>query len=149
MILVVADAFQPPVRYHKFSLYNAYSTKIIRWGHTDGDTVTDDVEQINSSIITVERVEEEIGTQQSTKSTKTVIQPLETTNTVEKEKISTTASSTSTSGITAARSSRQLPNNWLGEKTYILFTAVLIGLFTGTNILYSLEYSLTNSPFEA
>lgn len=34
----------------------------------------------------------------------------------------------------AATSSRQLPANWLGEKTYILFTAILIGLFTGTNI---------------
>ena len=31
-------------------------------------------------------------------------------------------------------SSRQLPSNWLGEKNYILFTAVLIGLFTGINI---------------
>ena len=110
-------AFQPPVRYHKFG--NGYSTNnIIRWGQIDRDTIIDDTEQMNSSIITVER--EEIVTQQS---------PRE-----EKEKISTTASSTSTSGITAARSSRQLPNNWLGEKTYILFTAVLIGLFTGTNI---------------
>mmetsp|Transcript_42979 Transcript_42979/g.75410 ORF Transcript_42979/g.75410 Transcript_42979/m.75410 type:complete len:565 (+) Transcript_42979:116-1810(+) len=42
--------------------------------------------------------------------------------------------STSTSGFTATSSSRQLPANWLGEKTYILFTAILIGLFTGTNI---------------
>ncbi|KAL9190279.1 hypothetical protein ACHAXT_007490 [Thalassiosira profunda] len=42
--------------------------------------------------------------------------------------------STSTGGITEQSSSRQLPTNWLGEKTYILFTAVLIGLFTGTNI---------------
>jgi hypothetical protein len=48
------------------------------------------------------------------------------------DKASTT--STSTSGITSPRSSRQLPTNWLGEKNYILFTAVLIGLFTGTNI---------------
>ena len=44
------------------------------------------------------------------------------------------AASASTSGITASKSSRQLPTNWLGEKNYILFTAVLIGLFTGTNI---------------
>ncbi|KAL7552371.1 hypothetical protein ACHAWF_015606 [Thalassiosira exigua] len=44
------------------------------------------------------------------------------------------SASASTGGITAASSSRQLPTNWLGEKTYILFTAVLIGLFTGTNI---------------
>ena len=42
--------------------------------------------------------------------------------------------SASTSGITTRKSSRQLPTNWLGEKNYILFTAVLIGLFTGTNI---------------
>lgn len=42
--------------------------------------------------------------------------------------------STSTSGFTAIPSTRQLPTNWLGEKTYILFTAILIGLFTGTNI---------------
>ena len=42
--------------------------------------------------------------------------------------------STSTSGNYSPRSSRQLPTNWLGEKNYILFTAVLIGLFTGTNI---------------
>ena len=42
--------------------------------------------------------------------------------------------STSTSGFTAAKSSRQLPANWFGEKSYILFTATLIGLFTGTNI---------------
>lgn len=48
------------------------------------------------------------------------------------DKASTT--STSTSGITSPRSSRQLPTNWLGEKNYILFTAVLIGLFTGINI---------------
>ena len=31
-------------------------------------------------------------------------------------------------------SSRILPSNWLGEKVYILFTAALIGLTTGTNI---------------
>lgn len=43
--------------------------------------------------------------------------------------------STSTSGITTtASSTRQLPTNWLGERTYILFTAILIGLFTGTSI---------------
>ena len=29
---------------------------------------------------------------------------------------------------------RTLPSNWLGEKIYILFTAALIGLTTGTNI---------------
>jgi len=42
--------------------------------------------------------------------------------------------SSSKSGITTLKSSRQLPTNWLGEKNYILFTAVLIGLFTGINI---------------
>jgi hypothetical protein len=31
-------------------------------------------------------------------------------------------------------SSRALPSNWLGEKAYILSTAALIGLATGTNI---------------
>lgn len=31
-------------------------------------------------------------------------------------------------------SSRSLPTNWLGEKGYILSTAALIGLTTGTNI---------------
>mmetsp|Transcript_217 Transcript_217/g.551 ORF Transcript_217/g.551 Transcript_217/m.551 type:complete len:651 (-) Transcript_217:136-2088(-) len=41
--------------------------------------------------------------------------------------------STSTGGLTDIPS-RQLPNNWLGEKTYILFSAVLIGLCTGLNI---------------
>ncbi|KAL7533483.1 hypothetical protein ACHAXR_005263 [Thalassiosira sp. AJA248-18] len=50
------------------------------------------------------------------------------------EEDSPTLASTSTSGFTATPSSRQLPTNWLGEKTYILFTAILIGLFTGTNI---------------
>ncbi len=29
---------------------------------------------------------------------------------------------------------RQLPSNWLGEKLYILSTAALIGILTGTNI---------------
>jgi len=42
--------------------------------------------------------------------------------------------SASTGGFTATTSSRQLPTNWLGEKNYILFTAILIGLLTGTNI---------------
>lgn len=56
------------------------------------------------------------------------------TKVVDKEQLSKSTSSTSTSGITASSSSRQLPTNWLGEKTYILFTATLIGLFTGTNI---------------
>ena len=56
------------------------------------------------------------------------------TTVVDKEQISKSTASTSTSGITASSSSRQLPTNWLGEKTYILFTATLIGLFTGTNI---------------
>ena len=42
--------------------------------------------------------------------------------------------SAASSGITSIKSSRQLPTNWLGEKNYILFTSVLIGLFTGTNI---------------
>lgn len=32
------------------------------------------------------------------------------------------------------RQRQPLPSNWLGEKNYILFTAVLIGLFTGINI---------------
>lgn len=49
-----------------------------------------------------------------------------------------TTISTSTGGITlttsSSSSSRQLPANWLFEKSYILFTAILIGLFTGTNI---------------
>lgn len=44
------------------------------------------------------------------------------------------SSSTSTGGIISVSSTRQLPTNWLGEKSYILFTATLIGLFTGTNI---------------
>lgn len=39
-----------------------------------------------------------------------------------------------TKGSTSSRRRRQLPTNWLGEKNYILFTAVLIGLFTGINI---------------
>jgi len=56
------------------------------------------------------------------------------TTVVDKEQLSKSTASTSTSGITASTSSRQLPTNWLGEKTYILFTATLIGLFTGTNI---------------
>lgn len=34
----------------------------------------------------------------------------------------------------AKSSSRTLPTNWLGEKVYILSTAALIGLTTGTNI---------------
>ena len=45
----------------------------------------------------------------------------------------TRRSSASTGGLTEVPS-RQLPNNWLGEKTYILFTSVLIGLCTGTTI---------------
>lgn len=55
--------------------------------------------------------------------------------TIELEPAVSTAASPSTSGITALSSTRQqLPTNWLGEKNYILFAAILIGLFTGTNI---------------
>jgi len=36
--------------------------------------------------------------------------------------------------ITPSSTKRQLPSNWLGEKLYILSTAALIGIFTGTNI---------------
>lgn len=35
---------------------------------------------------------------------------------------------------TSSSSRQLLPTNWLGEKSYILFTAVLIGLCTGINI---------------
>ncbi|KAL7444061.1 hypothetical protein ACHAXM_009276 [Skeletonema potamos] len=36
--------------------------------------------------------------------------------------------------IAPSSTKRQLPSNWLGEKLYILSTAALIGIFTGTNI---------------
>jgi hypothetical protein len=36
--------------------------------------------------------------------------------------------------ITPSSTKRQLPSNWLGEKLYILSTAALIGILTGTNI---------------
>ena len=121
------DAFQPPFRYHKFgssSIYNGCNTNTQRWGlNGDGDITTDDAQQI-SSIITVEK-------ESNTSST---AQQSSVASIIEKEKISSSVATTSTSGITATRSSRQLPTNWLGEKTYILFTAILIGLFTGTNI---------------
>lgn len=35
---------------------------------------------------------------------------------------------------TPSSAKRQLPSNWLGEKLYILSTAALIGILTGTNI---------------
>lgn len=35
---------------------------------------------------------------------------------------------------TPSSTKRQLPSNWLGEKLYILSTAALIGILTGTNI---------------
>ncbi len=43
-------------------------------------------------------------------------------------------SSNTTKLITSSRRQQHLPINWLGEKNYILFTAVLIGVFTGINI---------------
>jgi len=43
-------------------------------------------------------------------------------------------SSTTTKLKSSSRRRQPLPTNWLGEKNYILFTAVLIGLFTGINI---------------
>lgn len=36
--------------------------------------------------------------------------------------------------VTPAPTMRQLPSNWLGEKLYILSTAALIGILTGSNI---------------
>jgi hypothetical protein len=36
--------------------------------------------------------------------------------------------------IIPSSTKRQLPSNWLGEKLYILSTAALIGILTGTNI---------------
>eukprot|EP00986_Skeletonema_menzelii_P007860 scaffold3122_cov207-Skeletonema_menzelii.AAC.9 len=36
--------------------------------------------------------------------------------------------------LTPSATNRQLPSNWLGEKLYILSTAALIGILTGTNI---------------
>lgn len=47
---------------------------------------------------------------------------------------SETVSSTTKLNTSSRRRRQQLPTNWLGEKNYILFTAVLIGLFTGINI---------------
>ena len=35
---------------------------------------------------------------------------------------------------TPSSTKRQLPSNWLGEKLYVLSTAALIGILTGTNI---------------
>jgi len=43
-------------------------------------------------------------------------------------------STTTTKLKSSSRRRQPLPTNWLGEKNYILFTAVLIGLFTGINI---------------
>ena len=47
------------------------------------------------------------------------------------EKVSPSTMKINTS---SRRRQQHLPINWLGEKNYILFTAVLIGLFTGINI---------------
>jgi H+/Cl- antiporter ClcA len=61
--------------------------------------------------------------------------------TIEVNSSSSSSSSSSKTTInsnvssTSSNSNRQLlPTNWLGEKSYILFTSILIGLFTGLNI---------------
>ena len=45
-----------------------------------------------------------------------------------------TTEKTATTASFSATGSQPLPTNWLGEKAYILSTAALIGLATGTNI---------------
>jgi hypothetical protein len=52
----------------------------------------------------------------------------------EADEVSSSTTTTTRKLKTSSRRRQQLPTNWLGEKNYILFTAVLIGLFTGINI---------------
>ena len=63
-----------------------------------------------------------------------MIEPTTTTTTTTNTKSSLTSLSNVEKQQSTSSSVRQLPTNWLGEKSYILFTAVLIGLCTGINI---------------
>mmetsp|Transcript_3088 Transcript_3088/g.6790 ORF Transcript_3088/g.6790 Transcript_3088/m.6790 type:complete len:722 (-) Transcript_3088:125-2290(-) len=142
------DAFQPVVfaprnEYHNFgrgSLFDSCSGVGSRiWcvpaGRQHGNTNTNARLEMASPLIQEDGDGDATTTDvDDEKSSKATDEDAPTLASIPDDKVQSYAS-TSTSGITATTaSSRQLPNNWLGEKTYILFTAILIGLFTGTNI---------------
>mmetsp|Transcript_201 Transcript_201/g.402 ORF Transcript_201/g.402 Transcript_201/m.402 type:complete len:557 (-) Transcript_201:609-2279(-) len=122
-----ADAFQPPLSVSRGDFMSNSCADIDR---RNGLVFTGrrNAAHLDMSRLIQEDLDEDVTTVNGNDNLSSKIEVKEDTQTRASD------ASTSTSGFTLTTSSRQLPANWLGEKSYILFTAILIGLFTGTNI---------------